>query len=71
MIDFPSKKRHFNVLFIYTVPAHLPLHRLRPVLLFGVYIDFSEIATFLSMVVVNTNLPEIDRHSPKLLDIVQ
>ena len=46
MIDFPWRKRHFIVLFIYTVAAHLPRHTLRPVLLFCVYTHFSEIVTF-------------------------
>ena len=46
MIDFPSRKRHFNVLFIYTMAAHVPRHRLRHVFLFCVYSHFSEIATF-------------------------
>ncbi len=46
MIDFPSRKRHFNVLFIYTMAAHLPRHTLRPVFLFCVDPHFSEIATF-------------------------
>ena len=46
MIDFPARKRHFNVLFRYTMAAHLPRHTLRPVLLFCVYTHFSEIVTF-------------------------
>ena len=46
MIDFPLGKRHFNVLFIYTMAAHVPRHRLRHVFLFCVYSHFSEIATF-------------------------
>ena len=41
---FPLGKRHFDVLFIYTMAAHLPRHTLRPVLLLCVYIHFSEIA---------------------------